>query len=108
MPQCQRIYHVSVNSGFILHCGGGGDRTIHLVLCLLCIYVFTKYIHIISTDQEIMHSSQLQSFLMAYSKAKLKSNCDKSSLVSNHSEKETHPIDLYLCGLYYRSHLSTF
>jgi len=40
----------------------------------VCVCVFAQHINIISTDQELECSIQLQSFLVAYSKAKLKSN----------------------------------
>jgi hypothetical protein len=58
-------------------------------LCSLC---SLRYVNIIRTDQQVMCSVQYQlclmflTFLLAYSKAKLKSNGDKTSFYSDPSE----------------------
>jgi len=60
------------------------------------IYALTQYINIISIDQELICSIQFQYFLMTYSKAKLKSNGNKVSPLSDHSEKEMYQTEFYL------------
>jgi hypothetical protein len=89
--------------GFVLH--SGDVTTIYLVLSafipwptslraynrvsvfvLYSFHIFTQYINIVSVDQELMYFIYLHSFLMAFSKVKLKNSGIKPHHVSNHSE----------------------
>jgi hypothetical protein len=50
----------------------------------------------------------LWTFLIAYSKPKLKSNGDKASPFSDYSEQEIHQTNVYLFGPYDRFHFTGF